>query len=122
MPKKLYVLLGHLSVGLAIVGAFLPVMPTMAFLIAASACYAKGDPRLKKKLLAHPKFGPPLRDWEQHRVVSLKAKLLGIALVTVGIGASLWFGPRATWIKVVLLVIWAGVVGVLLGVKTKKER
>jgi uncharacterized membrane protein YbaN (DUF454 family) len=103
-----------------VVGAFLPVMPTVVFLIGASACYARGNPALRRKLLAHPKLGPPIRDWEEHRAISLRGKLLGIAMLTAGIGASLLWGVQADWLRVVLLVIWAGLVVFLLSVKTRR--
>jgi uncharacterized membrane protein YbaN (DUF454 family) len=118
--RKVYVGLGHLSVALGVVGAFVPVMPTVDFLIVAAACYAKGNPALKRKLLAHPRFGPPIRDWEEHRAVSLRGKLLGIAMVTLGIGASILWGVNATWLRITLGVIWAAIVVLLLALKTKK--
>jgi hypothetical protein len=118
--RKVYVGLGHLSVALGVVGAFVPVMPSVDFLIVAAACYAKGNPALKKKLLAHPRFGPPLRDWEEHRAVSRRGKRLGIALVTVGIAISIVWGVEAAWLRILLGVIWAGVVVLLLALKTQE--
>ena len=118
--RKVYVGLGHLSVALGVVGAFVPVMPTVDFLIVAAACYAKGNPALRRKLLAHPKLGPPIRDWEEHRAISPRGKVLGIAMVTLGIGASILWGVDAAWLRIALGVIWAGVVTLLLSLKTKR--
>ena len=42
---------GVISVGLAVLGAILPIMPTTVFLIMATACFAKSSPRMQKKLL-----------------------------------------------------------------------
>jgi uncharacterized protein len=120
LTRQVFVILGHCCVALGVVGAFLPVMPTVVFLLAASACYARGNPALRRKLIAHPRFGPPIRDWEEHRAISLRGKLLGIAMLTAGIAASLLWGVDADWLRVVLLMIWAGIVGFLLSVKTKR--
>ena len=120
MTRTAFVVLGHLCVALGVLGAFLPVMPTVVFLLAASACYARGNPALRHKLLAHPKFGPPVRDWEEHRAISRRGKLLGIVTVTAGIAASIVWGVENAWLRVVLLVIWAGIVAFLLSVKTRR--
>ncbi len=120
MHRKAYVGLGHVCVALGVVGAFVPIMPTVDFLIVAAACYAKGNPALRRKLLAHPRLGPPIRDWEEHRAVSRRGKLIGIAMVTVGIAVSIAWGVEATWLRVLLAAIWAGVVTLLLSLKTKR--
>jgi uncharacterized membrane protein YbaN (DUF454 family) len=120
LNRTAYRILGHLCVALGLIGAFLPVMPTVVFLVGASACYARGSPALRRKLLAHPQFGPPIRDWEQHRAISVKGKVLGIATLTVGIAASMLWGVKADWLRVVLLVIWAGIVVFMLSVKTSR--
>ncbi|MBY0510315.1 MAG: YbaN family protein [Rhodospirillaceae bacterium] len=77
---------GWLFVGLGIVGAFLPVMPTTIFMIAALACFAKASPRLARWLLDHPRFGPPLRAWTEEGAISKKSKRLAVAAMAVSWG------------------------------------
>jgi len=80
---------GLLCVGLAILGAILPILPTTVFLIMATACFAKSSPRMQKKLLNNKTFGPLIRDWQQHRSIPVKAKR--IALLTIALSV-LWSG------------------------------
>ena len=98
----------------------MPVLPTTVFLIAAAACYARGNPALERRLLAHPAFGPALRDWREHRAMSLRAKVLAIGMVVIGIGTSVLFAVEAAWLRVALSAIGAGLVVFLLLIKTRR--
>ncbi len=118
LNRKLYVGLGHLSVALGVVGLFLPVMPTVVFMIAAAWCYARGNPALRNKLLAHPTFGPPVRDWEEHRAISLRGKVLGIATIIGGFAISVLWVVETAWLRVALVALGAALVGLLLSLKT----
>lgn len=74
---------GYLSLGLAIMGAVLPLMPTTVFLLIAAWCFGRASPALRARLLADPRCGPVLRDWQDHGSISRRAKraaLLGMAL------------------------------------------
>jgi uncharacterized protein len=59
---------------LGIVGAFLPVLPTTPFLLVAAWAGSKGWPRLEAWLIDHPRWGPPIRRWRDHRAVPRSAK------------------------------------------------
>lgn len=81
MPT-IYAGLGWIFVGLAFIGAFLPVLPTTPFLILAAACFSKSSPRLESWLLEHRSFGPALRDWRLRGAISARTKtvsMLGMA-------------------------------------------
>jgi uncharacterized protein len=64
------------SLLLGIVGAFLPVLPTTPFLLVAAWAASKGWPQFEAWLLAHPRWGPPVRRWRDHRAVPRSAKWL----------------------------------------------
>lgn len=79
-PHLLVVLLWRalavLTFALGIVGAFLPVMPTVPFLLLAAWAASKGWPRFERWLLAHRMFGPPIVRWRRNGAVSRRAKWL----------------------------------------------
>lgn len=109
---------GHFFVALGVVGAFLPIMPTTVFLILAASCYARGSARLHQKLRSHPTFGPVVRDWEEHRAMSRRAKTIAISMIVGSFGFALFFIPLA-WIRVLHVAIGAAVVALILRIRTR---
>ncbi|WP_295809139.1 YbaN family protein [uncultured Nitratireductor sp.] len=82
--RILLLVMGLLMLLLALVGAFLPIMPTTIFLILAAWFFARSSPALERKLLEHPKFGPVLRNWRDRGVMPRRAKLLAAGGIATG--------------------------------------
>ena len=80
MKKIILITIGWLSVGLAFVGTFVPGIPTTIFLIIALWAFAQSSKQFHSWLLNHKRFGPILQNWESHKVVPRKAKILMIIL------------------------------------------
>jgi len=81
-----WLLLGLFFVGLGIVGAFLPLMPTTIFLILAAGCFAHSSPRLEAWLLDHPRHGPTLRAWRAEGAISRRGKQAASLGMAAGYG------------------------------------
>jgi uncharacterized protein len=91
-----YLALGCVFVGLGVIGAFLPVLPTTVFLIGALWAFAKSSKRLETWLLEHPRFGPRLVAWRAHRVIPLRVKVfafssMAASLVLMLVTGAPWF-------------------------------
>lgn len=84
-----YLALGVVLLGLGIVGAFLPVMPTTIFIILAAFCFGRSSARLETWLLEHPRFGASLRSWREEGAIPTRAKIFAIAGMSVGYGMFL---------------------------------
>lgn len=119
MRRKALVLAGHGFVGLGTLGAFVPVMPTTIFFILAAACYARGNPDLHRRLLAHPRFGPALRDWEERRAMSPRAKALAVTMITLGIGATIVWGIQAFWLRILLAAFAMALIAYLVSLRSR---
>ena len=71
--------LGYAAVGLfalcfGIAGIFLPLLPTVPFVLLAAFCFARSNPRWERRLLDHRLFGPHIRAWRQSGAISRKGK------------------------------------------------
>ena len=74
--------LAGVCVLLGIIGIFVPVMPTVPFLIVAGWAASRSSPRLHRWLLEHPRFGHILRDWYEAGVVPRRAKWITTLMVS----------------------------------------
>lgn len=119
MSKYLWIGLGWLTLGLAIIGIALPVLPTTPFLLLAAFFFSKGSPRIHQWILNHRWFGPPIRDWQAGMGISLKAKISAIGLMWVSIGYAAWYVVPIVAVKILLIIIAIGVTIFLIKVKTK---
>jgi uncharacterized membrane protein YbaN (DUF454 family) len=67
------------SVALGLVGVILPGLPSVPFLLVAAWAGGKGWPQLEVWLLNHPRHGPGIRRWRDHRAVPRRVKWLATA-------------------------------------------
>lgn len=109
-------ILGSFALVLAVLGIFLPLLPTTPFLLLASACYARGSPRLHQWLRHHPSFGKYLRDFEDGRGIPLRGKVLALLMMWTSMLYSIWKVTLA--VKFVLAAIACAVTVYLLRLPT----
>lgn len=87
---------GVICVGLAFVGAALPLLPTTPFLLLAAYGFARSSKRLHDWLMAHRQFGPLIRDWRDHGAIRPRTKWISVAVMALMpplaflAGAPLW--------------------------------
>ena len=104
--RALYTLLGLLSVAIGAIGAVLPIMPTVPFLLVAVYCFARSNPEWEQRILDHPHWGPQVRDWQERRAISRKAKTLAILAMAAGAVFTWYFlGEPYYFISIAILVV-----------------
>jgi uncharacterized membrane protein YbaN (DUF454 family) len=104
MTRQLYLAGGLLSVALGAIGAVLPIMPTVPFLLLAAFCFAKSNPAWEQRLLDHPTYGHSLRQWRERRAISRRAKISAIAAMSVGAVVT-WFTLGVPWVYLSLAIL-----------------
>ena len=112
--RLIYLGIGWLSLGMAVAGIILPILPTTPMLLVAVWAFGKSSPELAERIRNHRVCGPPVRDWQDHGVISLKAKLLGITIMAL-MGGWLWvYGNLPAWLTLPIIAVMAGA-GVFVG-------
>jgi uncharacterized protein len=81
--RIVWIATGTLSVGFAIAGLVLPLVPTTPFVILAAWCFARSSPRLREKLVNNRMLGPSVRDWERDRAIATQAKISASVLLAL---------------------------------------
>ncbi len=88
LSRHLWTGAGLAFVAIGAVGAFLPLLPTVPFLLLAAFCFAKGNPAWEQRLLDHPKYGPALRQWRERRAISRRAKQAALLAMAISVGIT----------------------------------
>jgi uncharacterized membrane protein YbaN (DUF454 family) len=120
MTRILYNVLGTVALVLAVLGIFLPLLPTTPFLLLASACYLRGSERMHHWLLSHRVLGPYIRDFQSGLGIPLRTKLLALALMWPSLALSAWIMP-IPWARWLLLIPGIGVTIYLLRLPTRER-
>ncbi|UCH80789.1 MAG: YbaN family protein [Nitrospiraceae bacterium] len=120
MHKPLLIILGLLFVGLAILGIFLPVLPTTPFLLLALACFAKSSEKLHAWLLTNKTFGPLIRQWHETRSMPRKAKIYALITIFFGGGISIYSMDTAM-LKFLMTAVLVIPVVIILKIRTSES-
>ncbi len=81
MKKFILQILGHFFLGLGIIGAMLPILPTTPFLLLAVFCYSKSNLKLHAWLMKNRYFGPALEKWFEHGIINFKGKIFASIMI-----------------------------------------
>lgn len=87
--RLLYLVVGWVSMGLAIAGVILPLVPATPFVLLAAAAFVRSSPRIYQRLVAHPRLGPLLVQWRTNRSVPRSAKRKAYVLVLLSFATSI---------------------------------
>jgi len=104
----LWRLLALASLALGVVAMFLPVLPTVPFVLLAAWAASRGWPALDAWMLAHAHFGPAIRQWRAHGAVPRRAKWFA-TLAMSGSALMLLFVPVNGWLRAGICAVMVAV-------------
>jgi uncharacterized membrane protein YbaN (DUF454 family) len=118
--RAFWLVIAALSLGLGAVGVVLPVLPTTPFVLVAAYAAARSSTRLHGWLLGHRVFGPAIVDWQAHRAVSRRAKL--VASGTMAASAVILFVLSPSTLLAVGVTAFMALVGTWLWLRPERPR
>ena len=105
MLKILYQVGGSISIGLAMTGLFLPVLPTTPFVLLAIFLFGKSQPEKIQEIMQHPKLGPFVQDYLDPQGIPKKSKIKALLVLWFSILISVTFFIPLIAIKMLILSI-----------------
>lgn len=104
MKKKIFFVVGILSIILGSIGIFLPILPTTPFLLLSAYCFNKSSEKFHKTLLENKIFGKYIKDYQEKKGVSRKNKFIAILTLIISVTFSITKISNL-YLKIFLIVI-----------------
>jgi len=103
--RALLLVAGCLAVALGILGIFLPLLPTVPFLLLAAACFSRSSQKMQLWLFNHRYLGPYLTNYLLRKGISKKQLLSSLSSMWLAMLLAMYFAP--IWPVKALLFITA---------------
>lgn len=120
MRKKLYLILGCLSLVLGAIGVLLPLLPTTPFVLLAAFLFERSSEKFHRLLLKNRIFGKYIKDYTQKKGITYKNKIIAISVMTLGMGKG-FLSMQNIYGRAFLLIVYLVVLTHILKLKTLKE-
>ena len=121
LKKKLYITFGLLAVALAIVGVFIPGLPTVPFLLVALFCFERSSKKYHDMIMNNKYFGPVLQDYYSGKGLTSSVKIKAILFLSCGMIFSI-YKIQNLHARIALAIVWLGVAIHIILLKTKKTK
>ncbi len=121
IKKAFFVVLGCLSFGLGAVGAVLPILPTVPFLMLAAFCFAKSSEKLHNWFISTKLYKKNLESFVQGKGMTVKTKIRIMVTVTILMSIGFIMMHAVPVGRIILGFVWIfHVLYFIFGIKTLK--
>jgi len=108
IKRALLVIAGVLSLIVGVIGAFVPLLPTVPLVLLAAFCFARSSERMHQWMIHHRYFGSIIENFEAGKGIPKKVKYRTIGILWVSMSISCWMVAKL-WLCVMLVTIGIGV-------------
>ena len=97
VKRALYGVTGMVALTLGVIGVFLPVLPTVPFMLIALWAFSNSSQRLHDWLYHHPRLGHAVRQWKKHRAIAARTKLMSASVMSLSAIWLVFFSTVSGW-------------------------
>lgn len=119
--RFVYGALGFVSLGVAIAGIAIPLIPTTGPVLLAGFFFSRSSERFDDWLVNHRVFGPIIRDWRAGLGFSTRLKAVAVAAIAITFAISVGFIIEPVPVRIALGLFGAGLIVYILRLPTKRE-
>ena len=121
IKKAFFIVLGCLSLGLGAVGAVLPILPTVTFLMLAAFCFAKSSEKLHNWFISTKLYKKNLESFVQGKGMAMKTKIRIMVMVTILMSIGFIMMHAVPVGRIILGFVWIfHVLYFIFGIRTLK--
>lgn len=122
IKKTFYIFIGWIGVALGALGAAIPLIPSVPFLLLAACCFAKGSEKLNTWFKGTKLYKNNLESYVQGKGMTIKTKIKIMTLVTILMAIGFIAMESVPIGRIVLGFVWiCHVLYFIFGIKTIKQ-
>ena len=118
--KVILTILGIISLGLGVLGIFLPVLPTTPLLLLAAALFLKSNRNLYDWLLNHRVLGRYISNFIKYKAIPLRVKIVSVSAVWITLLYCAIFVSDHWAVRLMFILLATGITIHILSYKTLK--
>lgn len=106
IKKIIYMVLGCIGLGLGAIGAVLPIIPTVPFLLLAAVCFGKSSEKLHTWFIGTKLYKNNLEDFSNGRGMTWKTKIRIMVMVTILMAIGFAMMSKVPVGRIILVCVW----------------
>ena len=119
--RIIYIILGSFFLRLGAVGIFVPLLPTTPFWLLTCWFYLRSSEKLYNRAMSNRYFGTYIRNFLVDKAIPLRSKIISVSIMWLSAILTSLYLIEYLWVKILLILISAGVTWHILSFPTKKK-
>lgn len=105
IKKVTLIACGHILTVIGVIGIFLPILPTMPFLLLAAVCFYKSSRKHYNRMINTKFIGTHLKNYLENKEMSKGAKIFSIVFLWSSILLSVVFFVKNIYLRIFVLLV-----------------
>lgn len=108
--RIVWIIVGLLALVIGMIGIFLPILPTVPFLLLATFCFARSSKKLHDWLVYHPILGPPILNWQEKGIIHRYAKIYASISIAAAFILSITLEIKISFLLIQAVVLCSALI------------